>query len=100
LAGYTSTVAQISGDDRLTPEAKAEDLAQAHTKAQTDLSGVRATVEQQEAETVERLASSVFGNPASTGAGVIAARDADDRAARYPSRGGATRAEPDRGERR
>jgi hypothetical protein len=67
LAGYTSTVAQISGDDRLTPEAKAVDLAKAHTKAQTDLSGVRATVEQQEAETVERLASSVFGNPASTG---------------------------------
>jgi len=83
LAGYTSTVAQISGDDRLTPEAKAVDLAKAHTKAQTDLSGVRATVEQQEAETVERLASSVFGNPASTGADVIAARDADDRAARY-----------------
>ena len=100
LAGYTSTVAQISGDDRLTPEAKAVDLAKAHTKAQTDLSGVRATVEQQEAETVERLASSVFGNPASTGADVIAARDADDRAARYHSRGGATRAEPDRGERR
>ena len=57
LAGYTRTVAQISGDDRLTPEAKAVDLAKAYTKAQTDLSGVRATVEQQEAETVERLAS-------------------------------------------
>ena len=51
LAGYTRTVAQISGDDRLTPEAKAVDLAKAYTKAQTDLSGVRATVEQQEAET-------------------------------------------------
>jgi hypothetical protein len=57
LAGYTRTVAHISGDDRLTPEAKAVDLAKAYTKAQTDLSGVRATLEQQEAETVERPAS-------------------------------------------
>jgi hypothetical protein len=62
LASYTRTVAQISGDDRLTPEAKAVVLAKAHTKAQTDLSGVRATVEQQEAETVEpsRAACSVI----------------------------------------
>ena len=32
LAGYTRTVAQISGDDRLTPEAKAVDLAKAYTR--------------------------------------------------------------------
>ena len=82
MAGYTRTVAQISGDDRLTPEAKAVDLAMAYTKAQTDLSGVRATVERPEAETVEHLASSVFVIPHQP-ADVIAARDTDDRAARY-----------------
>ncbi|MFZ1114940.1 MAG: hypothetical protein WAN44_03835 [Propionibacteriaceae bacterium] len=100
MAGYTRTVAQISGDDRLTPEAKAVDLAMAYTKAQTDLSGVRATVERPEAETVEHLASSVFGNPASTGRCDRSSRHRRPRCPLHHSRGGATRAEPGRGERR
>ena len=83
MAGYTRTVAQISGDDLLTPEAKAS--RPRHGVHEGSNRPVRRTGYGRAAGSrdVERLAGSVFGNPASTGADVIAARDADDRTARY-----------------
>jgi hypothetical protein len=82
LQSYTSAVAAAKADSRLTPEAKQVDMARAYTKAQTDMAGVQAAVEQQEAATVDRLARNMFGNSATTGTDAVSARDADDRAAR------------------
>jgi hypothetical protein len=82
LQGLNRTAEAIKADSRLTPAAKKQDLAKAYIRAKADMASVKEKLEKDEAASVERLSRRVFGNPATTGADVIAARDADDRAAR------------------
>jgi hypothetical protein len=79
------TVAAIRNDPRLTPEAKRQDIAKVYISARSDMATVSADLEKHESSEVDRIARRVFGNAPSTGSDVIAARDADDRAARITS---------------
>jgi hypothetical protein len=82
----SNTVARIREDKRLTPEAKRADITQAYNSAKEAMQSVQADLQQQqEAIKTDRVFRRVFGNSSATGADIIAARDADDRASRLES---------------
>jgi hypothetical protein len=82
LRQLNSSVAAIKADKRLTAKAKASDLARAYLRARNSMEAVKADLAKQEAAQVDKLSRRVFGNEPKTGSDIIAARDADDRAAR------------------
>jgi hypothetical protein len=82
---YSTAVSRIKADSRLTDAAKRTDLAKAYVKARDAMAGVQQSFEQEEARYAQTLSRRVFGNSPTTGADVIAQRDADDRALRYES---------------
>jgi hypothetical protein len=92
LQQLNSSVRNIKDDKRLTPEAKKTDLARAYVRARNDMEAVKAELAKQEAAHVDKLTRRVFGNSPTTGSDIIAARDADDRAARLENAEEAQRA--------